>query len=504
MKKVTKIFAFAVAICMLFSVTTTTAFAEETITNMTYDEWLAEQENNNTDIEENDLEPVKVTTEENQIQTQSMEYTERVGFRSLDSIFEEKGEIELDDTVSMDNMAENLTDSISVDTEMERTAPTANLIPVIVNEDSLSEGQITTDTRIAFFYNDTDEDGDTIASRYVDGSAVDYIIGTINVGTNIKVYDENGNQVLNKGTNYRQAKNWGYIDKPSDDVTVCNYTVVATPNSYEDRASDYRIIVGDKNDTELMMSGIENTVLLDQYYESKVNLQNNSYVPNVGEYWYKYKRNSTSVITILSSATDIRFKILNVDTLAVMYDSAKDDDTHKTSFTGSGGWCCAEKARLTTVVGTEYYLVVYCTNPTEGVSLRTGSIATAVGNPVMCAASTKIIPGTSVTATGSGYSSTRTFSVSGDDIPNTAQVRTISLSGTGMSKIKRWRLMAPNKSVWVANESDFYPSINFNFVNDSSSNAKLKGTWSVAFQSSSSSYTFIPSYSVSYYYEYGD
>lgn len=542
---------------------------------------MAEQENNNTDIEENDLEPVKVTTEENQIQTQSMEYTERVGFRSLDSIFEEKGEIELDDTVSMDNMAENLTDSISVDTEMERTAPTANLIPVIVNEDSLSEGQITTDTRIAFFYNDTDEDGDTIASRYVDGSAVDYIIGTINggfvvqitdpgtyylyyqvedsageysrvvgysikvieapaketyqafegsftsekdsatydfsidfsqmdsaavclvrkgyVGTNIKVYDENGNQVLNKGTNYRQAKNWGYIDKPSDDVTVCNYTVVATPNSYEDRASDYRIIVGDKNDTELMMSGIENTVLLDQYYESKVNLQNNSYVPNVGEYWYKYKRNSTSVITILSSATDIRFKILNVDTLAVMYDSAKDDDTHKTSFTGSGGWCCAEKARLTTVVGTEYYLVVYCTNPTEGVSLRTGSIATAVGNPVMCAASTKIIPGTSVTATGSGYSSTRTFSVSGDDIPNTAQVRTISLSGTGMSKIKRWRLMAPNKSVWVANESDFYPSINFNFVNDSSSNAKLKGTWSVAFQSSSSSYTFIPSYSVMLY-----
>ena len=47
-------------------------------------------------------------------------------------------------------------------------------------------------------------------------------------------------------------------------MTVCNYTVVATPNSYEDRASDYRIIVGDKNDTELMMSGIENTVLLDQ------------------------------------------------------------------------------------------------------------------------------------------------------------------------------------------------------------------------------------------------
>lgn len=37
MKKVTKIFAFAVAICMLFSVTTTTAFAEETIERIMYE-----------------------------------------------------------------------------------------------------------------------------------------------------------------------------------------------------------------------------------------------------------------------------------------------------------------------------------------------------------------------------------------------------------------------------------------------------------------------------------
>lgn len=547
-----------------------------------------EQENSNSDIavKELDLEPVKVVTEENQVQAYSMEYTERVGFRSLDSIFENVEKMELDDTVLMDNSAEKLTDSISVDNGKERTAPTASLIPVIVNEDSLSDGQITTDTWIAFFYNDTDDDEDTIVARYVDGSAVDYILGEIDggfvvqitdpgiyylyyqvedsageysrvvgysievieapvedeyqvfegsftsaedsvtynfsidfsqmdsaavclvrkgyVGTNIKVYDEDGNQVLNRGTNSRQAKNWGYIDKPSDDATVCNYTVVAIPNSYEDRASDYRIVVGDKNDTELMMSGIENTVLLDQYYESEVNLQNNSYVPNVGEYWYKYKRNSTSVITILSSVTDIRFKILNVDTLAVMYDSATDDGTHKTSFTGSGSWCCAEKARLNTVVGTEYYLVVYCTNPTEGVSLRTGSMATAVGNPVMCAASTKIVPGTAVTATGSGYSSTKTFSVTGSDIPDTAQVKSIYLYGTTMSNIKRWRLMAPNKSSWVTNESDFYPSIDFNFVKDSTNNAYLKGTWSVAFQSSASSYTFTPSYSVTYYYEYGD
>ena len=42
------------------------------------------------------------------------------------------------------------------------------------------------------------------------------------VGTNIKVYDENGNQVLNKGTNFtRQAKKLGlYWSNRSDDATV--------------------------------------------------------------------------------------------------------------------------------------------------------------------------------------------------------------------------------------------------------------------------------------------
>ena len=199
-----------------------------------------------------------------------------------------------------------------------------------------------------FFYNDTVDDDVTITGRYVDGSAVPYILGEIDgafvmqitepgsfelyyqiedstgafsrvvrysitvvaaaeqyqvfegsfssagasatynfsidfsqmdsaavclvrkgyVGTSIKVYDESGNQILARATTKRQAKNWGFIDKPSADATVCNYTVVATPNAYESRASDYRIIVGNKNDTELMMSGIENTVLLEQYYEN--------------------------------------------------------------------------------------------------------------------------------------------------------------------------------------------------------------------------------------------
>ena len=42
--------------------------------------------------------------------------------------------------------------------------------------------------------------------------------------------------------------------------------------------------------------------------------------------------------------------------------------------------------------------------------------------------------------------------------------------------------MAPNKSTWVANQSNFYPAIDFDFVKDTTSNASLKGIWGVAFQ----------------------
>lgn len=306
---------------------------------------------------------------------------------------------------------------------------------------------------------------------------------------------------MNKATNSRQAKCWAYIDKPSDTAAICNYAVVATPNSYEERASDYRIIVGNKNNTELLMSGMENTVLLDQYYEAKLNLQNNAYVPNVGEYWYKYQRNSTSVITILSSVTDIRFKVLDVN-LNVEYDSAAYPSTHRTSFVG--GWICAERARLTTLVGSEHYLVVYCTKPDESVPLRSGSMATAVGNPVMGTGSTTISPGISVTATSSGYSPTRTFSVTGGSIPNTAQVDSVTLYGTIGSNLLRWRLMAPKQSSWTTTKSNCSLYINFNFTKDSTHNAYLKGIWSNAFQAANSSYSFTPFYLISYYYEYGD
>lgn len=590
MKIIAKFFTYVLISCALFS---TTVLAEEPIINMTYDEWLGEQANIGSDFEGTDLEPVRVEPNENstiQVQSiKSVKNTENAEMMSLEVALEDVEKIKLSEKITTDKTADNLTDSISTDLGMARTAPIAGLIPIILNEESLIDGKITTDTRIGFVYNDSDENSDAIVNRYVGGSAADYIWAEIEegfiiqitvpgtyelyyqvensggemseaigfiievisvssieepekyqvfegsftsaedtatynfsidfsqmdsaavclvrkgyVGTKIKVYDEAGNEVLYKGTSVRQAKNWGYLDKPSTDATVCSYTIVAEPNEYESRASDYRIIVGDKKEAELMMSGIENTVLLDQFYQSELNLQNNYYVPNVGEYWYKYRRNSTSVITIVSDSSTVRFKVLDADTLSIGYDSAGDAESHSTKFMSGSSWSNVEKARLTTQVGKDYYLVVYCTSPDKSVPIRTGSMATAVGNPFMRSGSVRISPGISVTATSSGYSPARTFTVDGNNIPITGQVESVYLYGARMSELSRWRLTAPENSLWFTSGTNHDPTVDFRYVKDSEKNTKLRGNWSMAFQASSSNYTFTPSFSFRYYHEYGD
>ena len=585
-KRIFSFISLTLTLCLFFS-TTVLATESGTITNMTYEEWLVEQESVDNSANEvvADMQPVIISAQEQRAEVPQVYNAENQGIVSLVDILREKGRYELDRVINADMAAGNIAASITNDMDIARTAPTAGLIPVIVNEESLVDGQITTETIIVFFYDDTDADGDAITGRYVDGNAVDFILGEVDggfvmqitvpgsyqlyyqvedsagefsrivgyaidvieapvvepyqvfegsfssandsvtydfsidftemdsaavclvrkgyVGASIEVYDESGNQVFIRSTGSRQAKNWGFIDKPSSDATVCNYTIVAKPKSYENRASDYRIIIGDKNETELMMSGIENTVLLEQYYETKTNLENSSYVPNVGEYWFKYKRESTSVITILSNVSDIRFKILDASGTHVMYDSAADSDTHKTSFVGSGAFTCAEKARLNTVVGTEYYLVVYSTNPNNNLSLRTGTMGTAVGNPVMCADQKRISPYTSVKINASGHRS-MSFSVDGSDLPLTAQVDKVTVNGVTMSYVYQWGTSAPNMSSWLYSDN-FSSYIKIGYTFDSTNNALLHGTWQASFLGSeATTKTITPAFSFTYYYEYGD
>lgn len=605
-KKLMKLMSMILVGCLAFSITVN---AEEPLRNMTYEEYQEKA----VDVDENalyefDMSPVYV--ENNQMASQSQisrkANTENEEIHILDLAGLEH--IELSENIDITKKAnnvkqfENNQETTSEDLTLEqqdvgeitsvdeltseesvRTVPIAGLVPIIVNEDSLINGNISTTTLIAFLFNDSDEDGDTIVNRYVGGSAANYIIGEIDggfvvnvtdpgtyellyqvedsngelsevigftftvvqegyqvfegnftsadesqtydfsidftqmdsaavclvrkgyVGTSIQVFDEDGNRVVYRGTQMGQPKNWQFIDKPSEDAGICNYTMVVTPlaSEFGNGANDYRIIIGDKEDTELMMSGIENTVLLEHYREGQSRLENAQYIPNQGEYWYKFRANNET-ITILSGASNIRFKIKSINNTDVdLFDSINDADTHRTSFTGS--WSCAEKARLTTTPGTEYYLVVYCTSPNENISIREGSMGTAVGFPVMGYSHTTIYPGRSVTMNSTGFSSISFSVAEGFNNARTGQVDSVSLGGITMSNVQTWRVLAPQKSSWVSSAS-FNPSIDMNYRENVTTNASLIGDWQASFKASSSAKTktFTPYFSISYYYEYGD
>lgn len=598
-KKLIKMLSAIIISCLLIP---TAVHAEETLQNMTYEEYLERQESADSEVSSSrDMSPVHVADTEPAAMTKSEEarsyINESKEMQELGTVASEH--INLPNSIDKTRTAELSVNELSVnkntisgnvpDDKGVMAAPIAGLIPIIVNEETLVNGDISTETWIAFFFNDSDEDGDAIVNRYVGGSAVDYIIGEVEggfvinitaagtydllyqvedssgsfskitgytidvverpadtgyqvfegsfssaddsatynfsidftqmdsaavclvrkgyVGTSIKVYDEAGNEVVYRGTQMGQPKNWQYIDKPSADAGICNYTVVATPKAgeYGNGASDYRIIIGDKKETELMMSGIENTVLLEHYREGESRVENAHYLPNAGEYWYKFRANN-EVITVLSDTSNLRFKIKAINNLTDdLFDSANESRTHKTSFTGSS-WTCAEKARLNTTVGTEYYLVVYCTTPNQNITLREGSMGTAVGYPVMLADSTKIYPNRSVTMNSTGYSSISFGINESSSIPATGQVVDMNLYGIAMSNVDRWRLSAPNQSFWVNNKSSHYPAVDMNYRHNVSTNAKLTGTWQAAFKASSSAgtKTFTPYFFVSYYCEYGD
>ncbi|SFB23105.1 hypothetical protein SAMN05216249_11438 [Acetitomaculum ruminis DSM 5522] len=327
------------------------------------------------------------------------------------------------------------------------------------------------------------------------------------VGARIKVFDEKGNQILQKEVGYRHAKNWGFIDKPSADATICNYTITVTPISYQNKASNFRIIVGDKKDTELMMSGKDNAVLLDEYCESKVNLENNQYVPNVGEYWFKFTKSTRSVITVLSNVYNIHFKVLKASNLFPEYDSSLDNKSHKTSFLGNGPWKCAEKSDLTDIIDfDEYYLVVYSENPQNGLFLKTGTMATAVGNPVMSPGNITISPNIHMKINNSRYTPLYFNFNQITYLPNTAQAIDVNLEDVRLSYVDSWKIKTPDKPYWFTSPPTGYQKIDMNFVKDSLNNVSLNGTWCASIKASSSykNLTITPSFYISYYYEFGD
>nr|MCR4831651.1 hypothetical protein [Pseudobutyrivibrio sp.] len=82
--------------------------------------------------------------------------------------------------------------------------------------------------------------------------------------TSVTVLDSDNNTISTLTSTDKQARKWIFIDKPSSDSLIATYTINVKPIKYNPKkSSSYRVMVGNKESTEKMMSGFENAVELD-------------------------------------------------------------------------------------------------------------------------------------------------------------------------------------------------------------------------------------------------
>lgn len=199
-RKFRKLVLLVLVLCMFH---TSAVFAEEAdaIRNMSYEEWLEEQAGlGEQSGGETDLDPVIIQTQKEEvqpIQAQEAVIDEnvRTGNKSLNDISAEKGTYEFDGEINLDQAVGNVISGIADDAVMERTAPVSDLRIFIYNPESLIGDQLTTDTILVALFDDSDEDGDTIVERYVDGNAVEYIAGVTEDGF-VMQFTEPGSYML--------------------------------------------------------------------------------------------------------------------------------------------------------------------------------------------------------------------------------------------------------------------------------------------------------------------
>lgn len=331
----------------------------------------------------------------------------------------------------------------------------------------------------------------------------DLAIATVRTGkTGIKlnVTDEDGVDIANLGI--VSGVNWKYLGQPTSGTTT--YTFTVSPGVYDDEFNSYRIVVGNKADIEAMVSGRENAIMLEsnQSFISR-------FTPNKDERWFRIKaEHYPNVITVLNHNPQIRFKILDIDDLYVMFDTNDRDnsDTHKTNYIA--GFKGAEKARLGMTLGQEYYLVIYSpTQISNSPGLLENMFNAKVGMPNMSSGSSKpYYYGKTVTGTPSTYSPVVTIPV-GKDMPLTAQVWKVHLTSREdvslWSQMKEWKVKGQSESAWKEMRVNI-PQIEYNYVEGSSSNVRVPGNWSVAFKGSLGPLSIDPGLYFYYKYELGD
>lgn len=346
----------------------------------------------------------------------------------------------------------------------------------------------------------------------------------------IDVMDENGNLIANKDlwkkhdesvidVNY---KRWIIIKKPDGSQNVYTYSLIVSQPIY---VSDTicRMAVGDAVDARKLLGGKENAIELDRYRDGifsryapcKEYRVHGEYVPGSGPddgYYYHFTY-LNDTITIFSGSAVFDFRIYEDDADGKeIYDTKKDRDSHRIQWTDGIKNVVKAKERLTEQLkyGKQYYLELYVTKTAGEIMEDFHTYSLFVGDPVLLFGHTKIYATSALTIPSSGYSDIKTFTISGDSLPDTAAVYSAfpaDNSGkrpTELVKISnyRYRKLDGDNTNWHQSSS-FYTMCKFTMEAGGYLNTTVKGTWQI-YASSEKEITIIPGLEIAYYYELGD
>lgn len=338
-------------------------------------------------------------------------------------------------------------------------------------------------------------------------SAVICLVRTGDTDVQMFIADENGNIVAKPVAVENNARRWVFLDAPTTETQTVSYTV--TVKVYDERMGkdgSFRLMVGDKKDTERLISGMENAVNLGLYTEEKGNQFFTYYTPDNYMSWYRFTAKDTeTVITLLTKNKNIRFFVLTADNFVEEYRSADDASVHKTKWIPSSYVAAEKKALDTLTIGKDYYLVIYNEKPSGTDVFDTKTMNLTVGKPNMLFNSATIYSASSITGRKTSYSTSATINAT--SIPRTAVIDKVtfktSTSGVSFSSIDYWKVKTPEETTWRSSGTQY---INVGYRKDASNNVKAYGNWLFSFKTTSyvQSLTLVPGIYISYYYEIGD
>lgn len=323
----------------------------------------------------------------------------------------------------------------------------------------------------------------------------------------VRINDEAGQEVTAMSSFNAIARRWFFIDRPAGVSGIYNYTVTVGAKSgsdYNSGSNGYRLMAGNKDSMEEMISYVDNAVLLGKYTASDSTYDfRTGYTPSKYESYYKFKADGAATVTAMTNHSQTRFKILDAETMITVYDWENDSSAHRTEYTEP--FSNIEKQRLAFVAGTEYYLVLYANSPisqnfiADNITLSQGMGRLRSGRDVFTASS-------SITAGTSGYSSSATISI-GNSVPRTAEIKSVdfvSNNGVRLSDIKSFRVKAQYGHTSWRNSVQYRMTIDYPYTEDGSSNTPLRGNWQYGFQASLKSQKMTPIVAMNYNYECGD